>query len=332
MRAGTLPEIPYLGIGAADVSTPQIRSKPSSYLTFSRKEWAALRDNTPAALSSTDLATLRGLNSSLSLDDVADIFLPLSRLLSLHVGAARTLGTAVESAFLGRPGASTPYVIAIAGSVAVGKSTFARVLQAATGRWASRPKVDLVTTDGFLHPTRLLEERGLMTRKGFPESYDLRRMVSFLSDLKAGVPDLKVPVYSHETYDIVAGTFQHVDQPDILIFEGLNVLQTNAGASVVASDFFDFSIYLDADTDDIGRWYTERFLLLQRTAFQQPASYFRRYRSLSLKEAEAVADEIWREINLPNLLTSILPTRERARLVVRMDASHSVDQVWLRRA
>ncbi len=311
---------------------PGARPSLSPYLKFNRQEWAALRANTPSPLSGVDLAALRGLNSSVSLDDVADIYLPLSRLLNLHVTAARTLGTAVESAFLGRPSASTPYVIAVAGSVAVGKSTFARVLQAALGDWAGRPRVDLVTTDGFLHPTRVLEERDLMARKGFPESYDLRAIIAFLSDLKAGVPNLTVPVYSHETYDLLPGQVQQVDRPDILLFEGLNVLQTTAGASVVASDFFDFSIYLDADTDDIGRWYKDRFLLLQRTAFQRPGSYFHRYRALSPAEAEEVAGGIWREINLPNLLTSILPTRERARLVVRMDASHAIDEVWLRRA
>ena len=311
---------------------PPTRSQPSPYLKFTRREWAALRANTPSPMSYAELAALRGLNSSVSLEDVADVYLPLSRLLNLHVGAARTLGIAVETAFLGRPSTSTPYIIAVAGSVAVGKSTFARVLQATMAHWTERPRVDLVTTDGFLHTTRVLVERDLMGRKGFPDSYDLRRMVSFLADLKAGVQDLRVPIYSHETYDIIPDRFQHIDRPDIVIFEGLNVLQTAAGAPVVASDFFDFSIYLDADADDIGRWYRNRFLLLQRTAFQRPESYFHRYRNLSQLEAETVADGIWRDINRPNLMANILPTRDRARLVVRMDRFHAVDEVRLRRA
>jgi type I pantothenate kinase len=302
------------------------------YLTFSRQQWAALRANTPLSLSDTDLTTLRGINEPVSLADVTEIYLPLSRLLNLHVQAARNLGSAVEGAFLGRPITSTPYVIGIAGSVAAGKSTFARVLQAALGRWPDHPRVALVTTDGFLHTTHELEQRGLMRRKGFPETYDLRRMLTFLAALKSGTPDLRVPVYSHETYDIVPGKFQRIDRPDVLIFEGLNVLQTVPGAAMVASDFFDFSIYLDAAPTDIEQWFIARFLLLQRTAFQRPASYLHRLKDLSEPAAQDLARRVWQDINLPNLVTNIQPTRERARLVVRLGGHHAVEEIWLRRA
>ncbi len=303
-----------------------------SHLVFGRQDWAALRASTPLALSDAELEDLRGLNERVSLAEVRDIFLPLSRLLNLHVAAARSLNAVVESAFLGRPAARTPYIIGVAGSVAVGKSTFARLLRAVLARWPDHPRVDLVTTDGFLHPTRVLEERGLMGRKGFPESYDLRRMLAFLAKAKSGEPKLRVPVYSHEAYDIVPGEFQTVDRPDILIFEGLNVLQAVAAAPAVASDFFDFSIYLDAEVPVIESWYIERFLLLQRTVFQRPTSYFHRYKDLSRDEAVEVARSIWRDINLPNLRENIQPTRERARLVVRKGAFHAIEEIWLRRA
>ncbi len=303
----------------------------SPYHVFDRQEWAALRANTPELLSDEELAELCGLNETVSRADVTEIYLPLSRLLNLHIVTARNFGSRVESAFLGRANTATPYVIGVAGSVAVGKSTFARVLQATLSRWPDHPRVDLVTTDGFLQPTRILEERGLMRRKGFPETYDLKRMLGFLGDVKAGAPRLTVPVYSAEIYDIVPGKYQLVDRPDVLIFEGLNVLQTVPGAATLASDFFDFSIYLDADAPTIEQWYTERFLLLQKTAFQRPASYFHHYKDLSREQAETVAQSIWREINLPNLLTNIQMTRERARLVIRLGGSHAVEEVWLRR-
>ena len=231
-----------------------------------------------------------------------------------------------------------PYVIGIAGSVAVGKSTFARVLQALLARWPDHPKVALVTTDGFLHPNRVLQARGLMQRKGFPESYDRKRMISFLGALKAGEPVVEAPVYSHQTYDIVPGQMQRVEQPDILIFEGLNVLQTwgverSAGApqaSVVVSDFFDFSIYVDAAEADIERWYQHRFLSLQQTAFRRTDSYFHHYQHLSQDEALKVASDIWREINLRNLRENIAPTRGRANLVVGKQADHRVGEILLR--
>jgi type I pantothenate kinase len=305
--------------------------KPAQYLVFDRADWAALRANTPMSLSDAELAALRGVNEPVSVADVAEVYLPLSRLLNLYVLAARSLKNVVEGAFLGRPSASPPCVIAVAGSVAVGKSTLARVLQAVLARWPDHPRVALVTTDGFLHPTRVLEARGLMRRKGFPESYDLRAMIDFLTALKTGEPGLRVPVYSHEAYDIVPDAFQPIDRPDVVIFEGLNVLQAVSGAAAVASDYFDFSIYLDAETEAIEQWFVDRFLLLQRTAFQRPTSYFRHYKDLTPEGADAVARDIWRQINLPNLRDNILPTRERARLVIRKDAAHAVTEIWLRR-
>jgi type I pantothenate kinase len=301
----------------------------AAYVTFSRSEWAALRSNTPLTLSDSDLTTLRGLNEPIALDEVVDIYLPLSRLLNLHIAAARNLGR-VRDAFLGRPAGTAPYIIALAGSPAVGKSTFARVLRVLLARWPDHPRVELVTTDGFLHPTRVLEERGLMRRKGFPESYDLRRMVRFLAAIKAGRHEVAAPVYSHHTYDIVPDEFQIVRQPDVLIFEGLNVLQAGHTAPIMISDFFDFSVYLDAEEVDIGAWHTERFLILQRTAFQEPASYFHHYSGLSASQARDVAHGIWREINLVNLRENILPTRTRADVVLRKRSDHSVSEVWLR--
>jgi type I pantothenate kinase len=265
----------------------------------------------------------------MALDEVVDIYLPLSRLLNLHIAAARNLGR-VRDAFLGRPAGTPPYIIALAGSPAVGKSTFARVLRVLLARWPDHPRVELVTTDGFLHPTRVLEERGLMRRKGFPESYDLRRMVRFLAAIKAGRHEVAAPVYSHHTYDIVPDEFQIVRQPDVLIFEGLNVLQAGHTAPIMISDFFDFSVYLDAEEVDIGAWHTERFLILQRTAFQEPASYFHHYSGLSASQARDVAHGIWREINLVNLRENILPTRTRADVVLRKHSDHSVSEVWLR--
>jgi type I pantothenate kinase len=300
----------------------------SAYQSFGRPEWADLRASTPLLLREADLAALRSLNQPVSLDEVADIYLPLTRLLNLHVNAARGL-TRVQDAFLGRLSSAPPYIIAIAGSVAVGKSTFARVLQALMARWPDHPKVALVTTDGFLHPNAVLQERGIMDRKGFPESYDLRRMIRFLADLKSGVPEVSAPVYSHVSYDIVPDRAQRVERPDVLIFEGLNVLQTG-NAAVVASDFFDFSVYIDAGEDDIARWYLERFLLLQRTAFQSPDSFFHHHRDLDEPAARDVGAAIWRGINLVNLHENILPTRARARVVLRKRPDHGVGEVWLR--
>jgi type I pantothenate kinase len=302
-------------------------SSPFRY--FNREEWASLRSNTPLSLSDEELATLCSMYERLSLTEVAEVHLPLSRFLNLHVKATQNFSL-VRDAFLGRHAIRSPFVIAISGSVAVGKSTFARVLQAILARWPDHPCVELVTTDGFLYPNAVLEQRGLMKRKGFPESYDLRRLMSFLSAVKAGEQEIEAPFYSHLTYDILADKRQIIRRPDILIFEGLNVLQAPHGAAVIASDFFDFSIYIDADETDIEQWYIERFLLLQSTAFQEPLSYFRRYRSLPQDEARQLASNIWREINLPNLRENIQPTRKRADLVLRKHSDHSVKEVWLR--
>lgn len=310
--------------------------RAGAYQTFPRAKWAELRANTPLTLTQDELVSLRGINENVSLEELAEVYLPLSRLLNLHIRAARNLN-GVTDAFLGRPIVGRTYVIAVAGSVAVGKSTFARILQALMARWPDHPAVDLVTTDGFLYPLRRLEERQLMRRKGFPESYDTKRMVQFLADIKAGQPEVTAPVYSHLAYDIVPDQRQTVRRPDVLIFEGLNVLQPGLSggpggrpASVILSDFFDFSIYLDAETSDIAAWYVERFLVHQRTAFQNPSSYFHHYKDLPPEEAREVGRRIWSEINEVNLRENILPTRERANVVRSKGADHSIAEVSLR--
>ena len=302
--------------------------------TFSRAEWSTLRAATPLVLDEDDLTQLRGLNERLQLDEVAEIYLPLSRLLHLRVEATRALHEATGT-FLGRRLDGIPFVLAVAGSVAVGKSTTARLLQALLARWPEGRRVDLVTTDGFLLPNAELESRGIMHRKGFPESYDLRALVRFLAEVKAGEPRVAAPVYSHLVYDRLPDRSQVVDQPDILILEGLNVLQTprpDAGdLPVFVSDFFDFSIYLDADVQLLRRWYVERFLALRDTAFKDPVSYFHRYTGLSPSEAVTTARDIWHEINERNLVENIAPTRTRANLVLEKGEDHAVQRVRLRR-
>jgi type I pantothenate kinase len=307
----------------------------SRFLEFTRAEWAARRSSTPLPLTEPQLRGLVSVNEPMSLDEVADIYLPLSRLLNLHVAATQNLHDATAT-FLETRAPRVPFVIGLAGSVAVGKSTASRVLQALLARWPSHPQVALVTTDGFLLPQRILEARGLAPRKGFPESYDVRRLVRFMADVKSGVPEVTAPVYSHLAYDIVPGEFQVVRQPDIVIVEGLNVLQTGSGRAgrpmpLFVSDFFDFSIYVDAQESDIEQWYIDRFLTLRDTIFRDPSSYFHRYAALTPEEAVETARSIWRTINLVNLRENVWPTRERAHLILEKGRDHAVRRVRLRR-
>jgi type I pantothenate kinase len=307
----------------------------NAYLEFSRAEWARLRAQTPLTLTEADLAELQGINERVSMADVESIYLPLSRLLNLHVAATQTLRKAADT-FLGTPPGRSPYVIGVAGSVAVGKSTLARILQALLGRWPDHPRVDLVTTDGFLFPNKVLEARGLLEKKGFPESYDVRRLMQFMTDVKAGMPSVEAPIYSHQSYDIVPGGRQIVDCPDILIVEGLNVLQARDGQPgkpmrLFVSDFFDFSIYMHAEERDIEEWYVARFRTLRETVFRDPESYFHRYANLTDQEAEATARRIWRAINGVNLRENIAPTRDRARVVLFKDSDHAVRRVRMRK-
>jgi len=308
---------------------PEPQIEVSRYVEFTRAHWARLRAATPLPLSEAQLRGLVGLNERMSLDEVEAIYLPLSRLLNLYVGATETLHGTIAT-FLGSTAPRVPFVIGLAGSVAVGKSTTSRILQALLARWPGHPHVDLITTDGFLWPRRVLEARGLLDRKGFPESYDVRRLLRFLSDLKAGAPEVHAPVYSHLTYDIVEGEVHAVRQPDIVIVEGLNVLQTGTGPTFV-SDFFDFSIYVDAGEADIEQWYVERFMALRETVFRNPSSYFHRYADLTPDEAAETARRIWRTINLVNLRENVGPTRDRAHLVLEKGRDHAVRRVRLRK-
>jgi type I pantothenate kinase len=316
-----------------DQRTPEDGLSP--YRTFSRAEWAERREDTPMTLTPDEVTRLRSLHDRLDMREVEEIYLPLSRLLSLYVAATQRLFRAQQN-FLGTEDAKMPYIIGVGGSVAVGKSTTARVLQALLARWPNVPKVDLLTTDGFLYPNAILEREGLMERKGFPESYDLPALLRFLNEVKAGRHPVSAPIYSHLVYDVKPNEWVTVDQPDILIVEGLNVLQTgrppkDGKAIPYVSDFFDFSIYLDADEDVLLRWYVDRFLALRGTAFSDPQSYFHRYSKLSDEEAVKTASSIWSRINLANLNENILPTRQRADLILTKGESHLVEEVALRR-
>jgi len=308
----------------------------SPYAEFGRAEWAKLRGSTPLTLAQDELEAMRGAEEYVSLGEVTDIYLPLSRLLNLYVAAAQQLYRVTDT-FLGSPAARVPYVIGIAGSVAGGKSTTSRVLQALLARWPDHPKVDLVTTDGFLYPNRTLEARGIMGRKGFPESYDVRRLIRFLAEVKGGAGEVRAPVYSHLTYDIVPGEEQEVNHPDILIVEGLNILQAgsppaNRPARTFVSDFLDFSIYIDAAERNLASWYIQRFQRLRETAFRDPSSFFHRYAiGMSDDEAISFAREVWTTINAVNLRENVLPTRERARLILQKGRDHRVERVRLRK-
>lgn len=311
------------------------RPELAPYLYFSKAEWAKLRADEPMTLDAGDIERLRALSDPISFEEAEQIYLPLSRLISLYVEATQGLHRA-SSRFLGSNGHKVPYIIGVAGSVAVGKSTTARILRALLRRWPSSPKVDLVTTDGFLYPNAVLEERKLMERKGFPESYDRARFIAFLSEIKSGKPNVGVPVYSHLFYDVVPGEEILIDRPDILIVEGLNILQPGelprSGKPILfASDFLDFSIYIDADEEDLRDWYMTRFKRLRETAFADPKSFFHRFSQLSDEEATKFGRWAWEAINLPNLIENILPTRSRADLILKKGSSHAVEQVALRK-
>ncbi len=307
----------------------------SPYHIFNRREWARLRADTPMTLVPRDLEHLSGLMEHLSMDEVEQIYLPMSRLLNLYVAAAQELHT-VTSKFLSHKDRRVPFIIGVAGSVAVGKSTTARVLKALLARWPDHPRVDLITTDGFLLPNAELKKRGLMNRKGFPKSFDTVQLLNFLGDVKAGVEKVEAPVYSHFHYDVLPDQKIIVERPDILIVEGLNVLQpaglpSDGKAIPFVSDFFDFSIYIDAEPELVQKWYVDRFMRLRSTAFRDPGAYFHRYTKLNDDEAHAKALEIWHEINLKNLVENVLPTRQRARLILRKGKDHSIQSVSLRK-
>lgn len=303
------------------------------YLEFDREHWATLRDSVPLELlTDKELLELKSINDEISMDEVNKIYLPISRLLNFYISSNLRRQTVLEQ-FLGTEGTKIPYVIGIAGSVAVGKSTTARLLQTLLSRWPEHRKVDLITTDGFLYPNQILNERGIMKKKGFPQSYDMHRLVKFVSDIKSGVKRVTAPVYSHFTYDIVPGKKQVIEQPDILILEGLNVLQSGMDDPhhVFVSDFVDFSIYVDAPENLLKKWYISRFLKFCHDAFSDPHTYFYHYSKLEQKEAIKTAKSLWEEINKINLEENIIPTRERASLIMTKGSNHSITNVRLRK-
>jgi len=317
------------------VRPPNGHSLPSPYVELDRTAWARLRDHHPMSLTQSDLTRLRGLGERLDMAEVEEVYLPLSRLLNFYVGATAGLHR-ITTDFLGERPERTPFVIGVAGSVAVGKSTTARILRELLARWPGTPRVELLTTDGFLYPNAELERRGALERKGFPESYDRRGLLRFVAEVKAGKDEVSAPVYSHLTYDIVPGEQVIVRRPDVLIVEGLNVLQpprvmTDGRTGLAVSDFFDFSVYVDARVEDIKRWYVDRFLRLRETAFADPNSYFHRYAALTDEQARDTALGIWRTTNERNLVDNVLTTRGRANLVLTKGEDHGVRRVRLRK-
>ncbi|MBM6401931.1 type I pantothenate kinase [Phycicoccus sp. MQZ13P-5] len=325
----TAAEQALVRLGVADDA-----AVPTPYVDLDRQAWSRLREEHPMSLTQDDLARLRGLGDRLDLREVEDVYLPLSRLLHFYVEAVHGLRLAT-SEFLGERPTRVPFVVGVAGSVAVGKSTTARILKELMSRWPQTPRVALVTTDGFLHPNAELEARGLLQRKGFPESYDRRALLRFIADVKSGMPVVEAPQYSHLTYDVLPGRVQ-VQRPDVLIVEGLNVLQppavrTDGSNTGAISDYFDFSVYVDAPVEEIRHWYVERFLRLRETAFADPQSYFHRYAALSDAEARETATGIWAAINEPNLVENIVPTRDRATLVLTKGRDHAVTSIRLRK-
>jgi type I pantothenate kinase len=304
----------------------------SPFVEISREDWAALASHTEQPLTEAEISQIRGLGDFLDLREVSEVYLPLSRLLNLYVAATQQLHS-VSNDFLGERAKRVPFIIGIAGSVAVGKSTVARLLKELLSRWDGTPRVSLITTDGFLHPNAELERRNIMHRKGFPESYDRLALLKFVADVKSGAEIVEAPVYSHLVYDIVESERIRIESPDVLIVEGLNVLQPPAaGQEVALSDYFDFTVYVDAEVENISAWFLGRFEKLRESAFTDPASYFHRYAEMPYEDALARANEIWRTINLPNLLENIQPTRSRAKLVLKKGKQHAVESVLLRKS
>ncbi|MBN6709747.1 type I pantothenate kinase [Haemophilus haemoglobinophilus] len=315
-----------------DLNTIKIPEHLTPFLTFNRQQWSELRKSVPLKLTEQDLKPLLGFNEELSLDEVSTIYLPLARLINYYIEENLRRQTVLKR-FLGGHNPKVPYIISIAGSVSVGKSTSARILQSLLANWPQARKVDLITTDGFLYPLEILQKKNLLQKKGFPVSYDTQRLIRFLADIKSGKRNIQAPIYSHLTYDIIPDQFDTVDQPDILILEGLNVLQigSNKSNQLFVSDFVDFSIFVDAEEEQLKEWYIKRFLKFRRSAFTDPNSYFKHFANLSEQEAIETASQIWDNINGLNLRQNILPTRERANLILKKGANHKVELVKLRK-